>query len=423
MRDSDYLDASIAVVDLETTGLFTSRYDRVLELAVVRLRPDGTFFDEYVTLINPGRDIGATAIHGISASDVVNAPTFEDVAGDLVNLLKNSITIAAHNARFDIGFLAYEFGRLGFQLPDDLDPICTMRLASQLDPYSGRRLCDCCESFGIDGPDQAHTALSDARATSRLLAACIEKMGDVVQQKRQLEWPSIPAKQTQWVSRSTAREITDSKPTFLDRAVDRLSSYTIKNSANALEYIDLLDRCLEDRRLTDAESEALLDTATLWGLSVSNVRAIHKNYIRQLAIAALSDEVITDSERSDLETVAKMLGEPSESVENAIAEAKQAVDRELPKTSVRRNEFVGKSVCFTGELVGRVSGDELTREKAHLLAAAAGLKIANSVTKKLDLLVVADPDSQSSKARKARQYGTRIIAEPVFWNSIGVAID
>ena len=41
-----------------------------------------------------------------------------------------------------------------------------------------------------------------------------------------------------------------------------------------------------------------------------------------------------------------------------------------------------------------------------------------SVTRKLDLLVVADPDPQSGKAKKARAYGTRLMAADVFWRSI-----
>jgi DNA polymerase-3 subunit epsilon len=44
------------------------------------------------------------------------------------------------------------------------------------------------------------------------------------------------------------------------------------------------------------------------------------------------------------------------------------------------------------------------------------------VTKKLDILVVADPHTQSGKARKARQYGTRIVHEPVFWQMLGVTV-
>jgi DNA polymerase-3 subunit epsilon len=51
------------------------------------------------------------------------------------------------------------------------------------------------------------------------------------------------------------------------------------------------------------------------------------------------------------------------------------------------------------------------------------LNVQDSVTKKLDLLVVADAESLSGKARKARDYGTRILVERSFWHDIGVAID
>ena len=44
----------------------------------------------------------------------------------------------------------------------------------------------------------------------------------------------------------------------------------------------------------------------------------------------------------------------------------------------------------------------------------------SSVTKKLDILVVADPDSQSEKARKARTYDVRILADRAFWPKLGV---
>jgi len=80
-------------------------------------------------------------------------------------------------------------------------------------------------------------------------------------------------------------------------------------------------------------------------------------------------------------------------------------------------------VCFTGSLAGRLRGAPITRAQAEQLATAAGLVVAPRVTKGLDLLVVADPDSLSSKARMARQYGTRIMAEAVFWQAIGVAVE
>jgi DNA polymerase-3 subunit epsilon len=45
------------------------------------------------------------------------------------------------------------------------------------------------------------------------------------------------------------------------------------------------------------------------------------------------------------------------------------------------------------------------------------------VTKKLDYLVTPDPDSMSGKAKKAREYGVRIVAEPVFWRMVGVEVE
>jgi DNA polymerase-3 subunit epsilon len=82
----------------------------------------------------------------------------------------------------------------------------------------------------------------------------------------------------------------------------------------------------------------------------------------------------------------------------------------------------GKRVCFTGELQCRYNGQLIPRELAEELAASAGLIVMDSVTKKLDLLVSADPHSHSYKARKARQYGLRIMHEPVFWKAIGVEV-
>jgi len=84
-------------------------------------------------------------------------------------------------------------------------------------------------------------------------------------------------------------------------------------------------------------------------------------------------------------------------------------------------------VCFTGELLGRLQGrlqgERVTREVAEQLATESGLEVRASVTKRLDLLVVADPETQSIKARKAREYGVRIMAERVFWKALGVAVE
>jgi NAD-dependent DNA ligase len=74
-------------------------------------------------------------------------------------------------------------------------------------------------------------------------------------------------------------------------------------------------------------------------------------------------------------------------------------------------------------MLAELKGDRVTRELAEKLAAEAGLTVQATVTKRLDLLVVADPDTQSGKAKKARQYGVRIMAEAAFWRALGIAVE
>ena len=66
------------------------------------------------------------------------------------------------------------------------------------------------------------------------------------------------------------------------------------------------------------------------------------------------------------------------------------------------------SVCFTGAL------DTMSRAEASKRAAAAGYEVKSSVAKGLTYLVTNDPESGSSKNKKARQLGTKIITEQEF---------
>ena len=54
-----------AVIDTETTGLLPSHRHRVIEIAVVLLDARGQVEREWVTLLNPHRDLGPQHIHGI----------------------------------------------------------------------------------------------------------------------------------------------------------------------------------------------------------------------------------------------------------------------------------------------------------------------------------------------------------------------
>jgi DNA polymerase-3 subunit epsilon len=67
----------------------------------------------------------------------------------------------------------------------------------------------------------------------------------------------------------------------------------------------------------------------------------------------------------------------------------------------------GDLLVFTGEMA-------LPRSEWEQRAEAAGLVPWRSVTKKVRLVMAADPDSLSGKARKAADYGIPIVTEEAF---------
>jgi DNA ligase (NAD+) len=69
--------------------------------------------------------------------------------------------------------------------------------------------------------------------------------------------------------------------------------------------------------------------------------------------------------------------------------------------------LTGKSVCFTGSMQNK-------RPVLEKMAADAGADVKGSVGKGLTYLVIADPNSTSSKAVTARKFGTTLISEDAF---------
>lgn len=422
-----------AVLDIETTGIFPARHDRILEVAVVVMRADGRIEDEFVTLVNPNRDVGPTRIHGITAADVASAPPFQEVAGDVLDRLRGAV-VAGHNVRFDEGFVRSECARFGLTLPA-FPMLCTLGLVSTLRlEVASRKLADCCEALGIEAHD-AHSALGDARAAAGLLTACLRAASDegvasladlgFSGSATDLAWPTL-TRSGKSHSRSAARRAVASEVPFLARVVAALP-HDSTLSGSAAGYLDSLDRALSDRIVTAQEADGLLDLARTFGLSRGDVGALHRRYYAMLHRAALADGRITESERRDLDAVARLLGIDARQEEAASEEPAHAGSTPAPTTTseagLTRGDLAGKSVCFTGELAATIGGEPVSRERAEALAREAGLVVAKGVTKSLDFLVLADPRSMSGKAKKAREYGTQLLAEPVFWSALGVVVD
>jgi len=395
------------VVDVETTGLHPSM-DRVVEIGLVRLSPAGREIDCWTTLVNPDRDIGATEIHGLTAGDLRGAPSFGDIAGGFLSLIAGT-RIAAHNARFDISFLSHELARCGLDwgTPDGL---CTMLAAGRLWLVGGRSLGSCCEALGIELVN-AHCAVGDARAASRLLAHALPELDVASLPAVAPSFPSAP--------RPYERSRSVPPPPRVNPALGSLACQVgvpeglDTSAAAATQYLDLLDRVLEDRRLTDDEVIALAAVAEEWALDVKSVSALNAAYLSGIWKLALADSIVTDAERRDLGILAELLGLPLDAPSQPMKTTRHE----------HQHKLAGKSVCFTGASVVTIRGIGLTRGDQERLAGEAGLVVKPGVSRKLDLLVLADPDSRSGKAKAADALGVRKMAEPVFWRAVGVEID
>jgi len=153
------LPTKLAFVDIETTGGRTS-WDRIIEIGIVRVENDQVI-DTYSTLINPHGHLPSeiTSLTGITANDIANAPSFREVAAEIITRLKD-YTFVAHNVRFDYGFIKAEFARLGASFTSK--HFCTVRLSRALYPTERRHNLDSIiERFDLTCENR-HRALDDA---------------------------------------------------------------------------------------------------------------------------------------------------------------------------------------------------------------------------------------------------------------------
>lgn len=402
------MSAGYAVVDVETTGLSPDQHDRIAEIAVVRVDITGRVVDEWSTLVNPERDLGPQRIHGITAAEVRRAPKFADIIGDLTERIAGRVLVA-HNLSFDTDFLRAEYARVDSSVDIHAVPgLCTMRLARDFLTAPNRQLSVCCAAAGVEFTD-AHAALHDARACAGLLACFIRAAGrpepwaPLLDASQLIEWPVFRAS-----GRTVLREQTESLPThFLARLVEQLPP--VSEPPQADPYLALLDAALLDRHLCATEQDALSERAVGLHLRLDEVIALHRKYLLALASAAWADGAITDAERADLLQVAGLLGFGQHAVDEALSAARTGPTA-LP---VQRHSGLtpGDLVVFTGQMVQ-------PRELWEQRAIAAGLQVNGGVTKKTHLVVAADPDSMSGKAKKARDYEIPVVTENAFANML-----
>lgn len=375
----------IVVVDTETTGVYPT--DRVVEIALITLSLDAQVLDVWDTLVQPERDVGASFIHGITASMVADAPTFADVAGDVAVRLEGAC-IAAHNLPFDQRMVAGEFDRLGADLS----------VVAGLDTLRATRakLFDACAQHDV-AMQGAHRALHDALATADLLRCVAGACG-----------PGGPAAVSAAFTRSgrvLRREdtapATIPEPPLIAYLASRLSHAGAE--ADTLAYLELVDRAVADLHLDADERRQLSELAAQLGLDEAHVAQAHRRFVNELIDAAIDDHEVTSDEYETLVRVSAALEVEQQVVERRTKSFRDTVGLFALAPSA--------TVVFTGD------HPDHPRDRLIEHAEAMGMTIGQGVTKTTDVLVASDPSSNSGKAKKAHRYGIPVVAASDFARS------
>lgn len=381
----------VVVVDTETTGVYNK--DRVVEVAAVTVDLTGRIVDEWDTLVDPGRDVGPTWLHGITATMLRKAPTFADVVGPLAARLHGAV-VAAHNLPFDSRMLDNEFRRIAI----DVD------LGRGFDTLAltGNRLDVACREHGVP-IDGAHQALNDARATARLLVRLVKQLDEFASPVtfRSVVPPRAPDRRLPRDHRC-ANVVA---PTSWLAGI----SATLRHDAADVDivgYLDLLGLAMADLHLDEDERTQLRALARDLHLTEDQIGRAHRRWLDDFIRQASSDGVVDAEEYRQLSQAAAVLGI-----------AQRYVDEQTARHRITVVDVVvggGRRVCFTGEPVDRF-GVPISRAELRDHARRLGMEPVDNVTKKrCDLLVAADPESRSGKAEQARRYGIPIVGAVAF---------
>ncbi len=367
----------IVAIDLETTGI-NPELDRIVEIAGVIFDTDAKqVIGEFESLINPKRNIPleASKIHGLTADHVSMAPTFEELAKWLEQIV-NGRPLIAHNSQFDSSFLSREFKRSDVQL-NLSQSICTQRLAA------GMSLKDACSSLEIE-IEHHHSALADARASlaifKHFFAAGNLTLDDGSSSSRVFQGNSVIT-----ISRSQV-----GIPSFA-RPVSSFSRQLVFPDLDShFAYWAVLNEYLEDLEISKFEHEALRGLAESLGISAEQEHSLQLDYLNSLEAASLRDGIVSQTEADTLNIFAKALG--------------------IPKTFVPHDNSTGLPesgalICVTG--TAEIEGKNWNKDSWRTKLSEMGYRFTDDLKKSdnVAMLLQDSPGSQSSKVAKAMAWG------------------
>lgn len=352
--DVNMINEKIAVFDVETPN---GQNDSICSIGIVILEKN-IIKDKVYYLINPEThfDIINTNIHGISEYDVANSPTFPEVWENIKNYFSGCLLVG-HNVTFDLCCIKKSLKRYHIDaLP--VYYIDTLTISRDLIKDSvNHKLNTLCDYFNIKLTNH-HNALDDSYATAELLSSLIN---------------SYNVNLDNYIKKYT---FDDTQCKSVNTRRNAFSEVT----KSLQELQGVLMGITSDGELNDKEIYAIKN----WVDSHIDLKGNYpfdKIYISLDKV--LEDNIITESERTELFTIFNNIINPVES-------------SHICNCSI---EVSNKKICLTGDF------DCMPKSELSAILENQGAIIKNSVVKDLDYLIVGN---KGSSHWVQGNYGTKI---------------
>lgn len=166
----------LAFFDIEATGINIGA-DRVIEIAIIKMLPDGTEASK-TWLLNPEMPIPleTSLIHGFYDEHVADKPNFKAVGAEIAEFLTDADLAGYNSNKFDIPMLMEEFLRAGITF--DLNGRHFVDVQNIFHQMEQRTLKAAYQFYCNKDIINAHSAEADTRATMEVLLAQVEKYKD-----------------------------------------------------------------------------------------------------------------------------------------------------------------------------------------------------------------------------------------------------
>lgn len=340
------------------------QYEHLVEVAVITLTLAGEV-SEWHTLICPERDIHAESEHGLTSSDIAHAPSFQDIAGDLAEQIYGACVV-------------------GFGIANTLRIMTTDMYTAGIRSDLAENHIDIYNIFSKKGLAKANLPTEPDRSSPSLLQARTA-MHLFIQFYEHIDELGTPV--------ACSGSIPPTSGRVLHRGRNNWNQMNHRVSVDLTSYIKLLQDIMEDGKIDPDEAEKMRKfEAEKFGMNSSAKITAKRAYIHNEIDKALEDEILDESEDIHLHNIARELHQGSD-----------ILDRRLRQFKMHEIEIEplshGTLVVRTGVL------QSMNESDIDQILSEHGFNVHGNVNKKVQLIVAADLESNSSKARKAREYG------------------